>query len=133
MPLKVDFQVQIVQVRLNAALLMPGLELPSGHTYAPCLRHSVLDDDAVEAMSGWLAQPTTDDRGSRDRRACIAASAVPPCPARRRRRPMPGGVRGRTGYRDWRARWFVLDSYRMQPGRAERLEALLGRPVRRAI
>jgi hypothetical protein len=130
--LRDDFKVQIVQIRLNAALLMPGHRLPSEHDFAPCLAHEVLDDSAIEAMCAWLTEPIEDQDGRQRQRGVHRGIGSATMPA------VIDGIEacrvafgGRPGYRNWRARWFVLDSHINEPGRAERVETLLGRPITR--
>ncbi|MEU5914589.1 hypothetical protein [Micromonospora sp. NPDC047527] len=127
-----DLQLAVVQIRLAAALLMPGRRLPSRLTFAPCMAHEVLDDDAVEAMSAWLTEVTVDRNGQEKQRSTLRGfggavlpnffDGVEECRA---------AFGGKPGYRDWRARWFILDKYAAEPDRAERVSAVLGRPVQR--
>lgn len=131
--LRDDLQLAVVQIRLAAALLMPGRRLASRMTFAPCLTHEVLDDAAVEAMSAWLTELTVDRNGQEKQRSTLRGfgGAIMP--------NFFDGVEecrvafgGKPGYRDWRARWFILDKYAAEPGRAEHVSAVLGRPVQRA-
>ncbi|MFI2714565.1 hypothetical protein ACH495_31035 [Micromonospora sp. NPDC018662] len=127
-----DLQLAVVQIRLAAALLMPGRRLHTRLTFAPCLAHEVLDDDAVEAMSAWLTETVVDRNGQAKQRSTLRGfggaimpnffDGVEECRA---------AFGGGPGYRAWRARWFILDKYAAEPGRAERLSAVLGQPVRR--
>jgi hypothetical protein len=127
-PPRDDLKLAVVQIRIGAGLLMPGLHLPSSLTFAPCLSHEVLDDTAVEALSAWLTEPVPEENKSqRSRYRGIGAAIMP---------AFINGVEacreafgGAPGYRDWRARWFVLDKYAGDPGRREAAERVLGRPV----
>lgn len=127
-----DLKLAVVQIRLAAALLMPGRRLPSRLTFAPCVRHEVLDDDAIEAMSAWLTEVAVDRNGQEKQRSTLRGfgGAIMP--------NFFDGVEecrvafgGKPGYRDWRARWFILDKYAAEAGRGERLSTILGRPVQR--
>ncbi|WFE56933.1 hypothetical protein [Micromonospora sp. WMMD712] len=131
--LRDDLKLAVVQIRLAAALLMPGRRLRSSLTFAPCLSHEVLDDAAVEAMSAWLTETIVDGKGQERQRSMFRGfggalmpnffDGVEAC------RVAFGGA---PGYRAWRARWFVLDKYADEPGRAERVSAVVGRPVTRS-
>ncbi|MFI7077520.1 hypothetical protein ACIBO1_09515 [Micromonospora sp. NPDC049903] len=127
-----DLKLAIVQTRLSAALLMPGYRLPSTLSFASCLSHEVLDDDAVEAMCGWMTEQVTDDRGRQRQRSVHRGigSAIMPrfLDSVEACRVAMGGT---PGFRQWRSRWFVLDSYAREKGRAERVEKALGLPVHR--
>ncbi|MEV1319551.1 hypothetical protein AB0J14_26125 [Micromonospora arborensis] len=130
--LRDDLKLAVVQIRLAAALLMPGRRLPSSLTFAPCLSHEVLDDAAVEAMSAWLTETIVDRHGRETQRSTFRGfggaimpnffDGVEACRA---------AFGGAPGYRAWRARWFILDKYADEPGRAERVSAIAGRPVSR--
>jgi hypothetical protein len=123
-PLLDAHQRSIVQLRLHLALLAPNHRLPSSLTFAPCLERDLLDDDAVEALSSWLAG-TADEESRGD--ANVIGSATKPSfiasvEACRR-------AAGRAdGYREWRRRWFVLDRHAGEPGRRQRVEGVLGVP-----
>jgi hypothetical protein len=125
-----DIKLAIVQVRLNAALLMPGLRLPSSLTFAPCLAHEVLDDEAIDAMCAWMAETSTDPQGKTTQRGVHRGfgSATMPDFIRGVEACRAGFGAG-PGYRQWRTRWFVLDDYAKQSGRAQRVSQALGRPV----
>ncbi|MER5456083.1 hypothetical protein ABT008_14990 [Micromonospora sp. NPDC002389] len=127
-----DLKVQIVQTRLSAALIMPGHRLPSALTFAACLEHETLDDEAVEAMCVWLSERVTDSRDRQKQRSVHRGigSAIMPrvIDSIEECRSAFGGA---PGYREWRARWFVLDAYAHEKERAERVEKVLGLPVRR--
>lgn len=125
-----DLKLAIVQIRLGAALLVPGLELPTRLTFAPCLAHEVLDDAAVEALSTWLTDPVAGKDGiarQRSRYRGLGAAIMPNFIAGVEACRVAFG--GTPGYRLWRARWFVLDKYGNEPGRRQAAERILGRPV----
>jgi len=125
-----DLKLAIVQIRLSAALLMPGRSLPSSLSFAPCLSHEVLDDAAVEAMCRWLTETVVDRHGRETQRSTLRGFGGG---------IMPNFIRGVEAcraafgggqdYAAWRARWFVLDKYANEPGRAERISKALGRPI----
>ncbi len=125
-------KLAIVQTRLSAALLMPGLRLPSSWTFAPFLAHELLDDEAVEAMCAWMTERVTDARGRRKQRSvhrgigsAVMPSFIDSVEACR------VAMGGSAGFRDWRARWYMLDAYAHENGRAERVSAVLGIPLTR--
>jgi hypothetical protein len=118
---KDDHKRSVVQLRLNLALLVPGYDLPATLVFDPCLEVNPLNNDAVEAMSAWLAESV----GGRQRGdANVIGSATKPsfirsvaaCRAE-------GGATG--GYHEWRRRWFVLDRYANEPGRQKRVAEIL--------
>jgi hypothetical protein len=127
-----DLQIAIVQIRTAAGLLMPGHDLPTSLSFAPCLSHRVLDDDAVEDMSAWLTETIVDNHGRSTQRSTYRGfggailpnffTSVEACRA---------AFGGTPGYRAWRARWFVLDKLANEEGRAERVSEVLGIPVQR--
>lgn len=128
-----ELKLAIVQIRLSAALLIPGHRLPSARTFAPCMAHEVLDEEAVESMCNWLAEPVDDTLGGQKQRSVLRGigSAIMP--------DLIDSVEacrvafdGRPGFREWRARWFALDAYAHENGRADRVEKVLSLPVRRA-
>lgn len=129
---RTDLQLAIVQIRLSAALLIPGCTLRSTMTFAPCLAYPMLDDAAIEALSAWLAEPVPDEEGrlrQRSRFRGIGAAIMPNFIAGVEACRAAFG--GSPAYRDWRARWFILDKHADRPGRAEAVERVLGRPVSR--
>jgi hypothetical protein len=122
MPLSADHQRSLVQLRLNIGLLEPGFPLPSHQDFAPCLRLDVLDDEAVQALCGWLAG--TDESGRRRGDANAIGSAT--MPAFIRSVDTYRALRGvGDGYRDWRLAWLGLDRYADEPGREDRVRAAL--------
>ncbi|MEV4498582.1 hypothetical protein AB0J84_23155 [Micromonospora arborensis] len=107
-PLVTDHRRSVAQLRLNAALVLPGLDLPSTLDFAECLEHNPLDDIAVEELSAWLAEK--DLKGKIRGNANLIGSATMPAFLRgvaACRAAM--GVTG--GYREWRLRWTILDRY----------------------
>ena len=122
MPLISSHQRSLIQLRLHLALVAPGHSLPATLRFAPCLELDVLDDDAVEALSSWLAE--TGDNGRRRGDANVIGSAT-----------KPGFIRSvdacrtargvRDGYRQWRQRWFELDRYANEEGRRARVDHAL--------
>ncbi|MEJ3744396.1 hypothetical protein WEI85_14010 [Actinomycetes bacterium KLBMP 9797] len=123
-PLVADHRRSVVQLRLNAALVLPGLALPSTLDFADCLVRDPLDDGAAEELSAWLA--ATDAAGRRNGNANAIGSATLPAFVRgvdacRAARGVPGG------YREWRRRWFALDRYidEDEPGRRTRVHQTL--------
>ncbi|MDQ1742349.1 MAG: hypothetical protein QOE23_688 [Pseudonocardiales bacterium] len=120
-PLASRFQRPLVHLRLAFGLLMPGAVLPSRLDFADCLAQDRMDDQAVEALSAWLAGKRQSRRGEGN----PLASAM-----------MPGYIRlveehrmargsAEDGYRAWRERWFQLDRYATDPGRREWLAAAI--------
>ncbi|MET0494059.1 MAG: hypothetical protein ABW000_13110 [Actinoplanes sp.] len=123
-------KLAIVQIRLGAALLVPGLDLPSRLTFAPCLAHQVLDEAAAEALSTWLTDPVVGRDGvarQRSRYRGLGAAIMPNFIAGVEACRVAFG--GTPGYRQWRARWFVLDKYGNEPGRRQSAQRILGLPV----
>ncbi len=123
-PLSADHTRSIVQLCLYLALMTPNHTLARELVIDHELTLLRLDDDAVEAMSRWLA--TTDDRGRLRGDASIIGSASKPSfiasvEACRTDRDTS------TDYGAWRRRWHVLDRYVGLPGRRERIEWILGR------
>jgi hypothetical protein len=127
-PPRDDLELAIVQIRIGAGLLLPGLRLPSRQTFASCLAHEILDGAAVEELSKWLTAPVPEKGlAQRSRYRGIGAAIMPnfingmeACRA---------DFGGEPAYRAWRARWFVLDKYGREPGRQQEAERVLGRPV----
>ncbi|MEV0544344.1 hypothetical protein [Nocardia salmonicida] len=108
LPLSRDHTRSIVQLRLNAALLLPGIDLQPVPTTGGIPAHHLLDEHAVEALSAWLGEK--DGKGRLRGNSNAIGSAT-----------MAGFIRGveasRTargqhgGYRVWRRKWFELDRY----------------------
>ncbi|GAA4850218.1 hypothetical protein GCM10023201_48280 [Actinomycetospora corticicola] len=117
-----DHARSVVQLRLTAALLAPGSTLPSRLSFAQCLEIDHLGDEAVEALSSWLAEPGSDGRQRGD--ANVIGSATMPAYLREigeMRRTF--GVDG--GYASWRRRWHMLDRSAADGGRRARVERAL--------
>ena len=118
-PINQSHQRSLVQIRLHAALMLPGLELPSRWEFAATLGLDPLGDEAVAALSKWLAEPTV--TGKRRGDANVIGSAT-----------MPAFIRSvdayrksegvSSGYREWRERWFELDRYADEPGRRRHVQ-----------
>lgn len=112
----------LVQLRLNLALLVPGHPLPARLAFDPCLELDPLDDNAVAAMSGWLAGSVG---GKQRGDANVIGSATKPGFIRSVEacRAAAGAAGG--GYPRWRRRWPMLDRYASEPGRAQRVAQAL--------
>ncbi|MFG1652575.1 hypothetical protein ACGFIE_21860 [Micromonospora sp. NPDC049275] len=106
-PLIIDHRRSVAQLRLNAALVLPGLDLPSTLGFAECLERNPLDDTAVEELSAWLAEK--DAEGEIRGNANLIGSAT--MPAFLRGVTACQAARDATGYREWRLRWTILDRY----------------------
>jgi hypothetical protein len=127
-PPREDLKLAIVQIRIGAGLIMPGLHLPSRQTFASCLSHEILDDAAVEELSVWLTEPVPEKNlEQRSRYRGIGAAIMPNFINGAEACRVAFG--GEPGYRAWRARWFVLDKYGREPMRRGVTEQVLGRPV----
>jgi hypothetical protein len=122
-PMKQEYARSLAQLRLNLALLAPGYPLRAGLVVAPCFAVNPLGDEAVEQLSGWLAEIV----GGRQRGdANVIGSATKPS--------FLAGVEfcreelgGRdSGYRGWRRRWIELDRYIGEPDRRELALRVLG-------
>jgi hypothetical protein len=119
-PLVLEHQRSVVQIRLNLALVAPGAELESRLDFDPCLARTCLDDEAVTELSQWLAQKVD---GKRRGDANVIGSAT-----------MPRFIEGveairatygvSSGYREWRQRWFELDRYVAEPARHDLVTGL---------
>jgi hypothetical protein len=115
-------QRSVMQIRLHCALVAPGHPLPSRLTFAPVLELTVLDDDAVESISTWLAEiENGKERGDAN---VIGSATMTRFVESVEKCRMEYGVR--EGYRKWRRRWYVLDRYAGQDGRLDRVEKILG-------
>lgn len=122
-PLTLDFERSIIQLRLNLAIVNPGCTLPSAFAFAPCLERTVLDDDAIEELSQWLATrlPNGTLRGD----ANVIGSAIMPSYLSAIRLVRGGTEKSWDAYCDWRLRWFELDKYAGEPGRRGLVTAAL--------
>ena len=121
-----DHQRSIVQLRLNLALVCPGLELPSELTpelkFADCLERSVLDADAIEELSQWLSEK--DEAGKRRGDANVIGSATMPSYLESIRLVL-GDDADWQRYLDWRRTWFELDRHAAEEGRFDVVMAAL--------
>ncbi len=120
-PLDADHLRSMVQLCLHLALLTPGHVLEQPLRVDDTLSLHRLDDDAVAAMSAWLAT-IVDGKQRGDANIIGSASkpsfigSVEDC------REDPGAS---ADYRRWRRDWFVLDRYAGRPGRRDRIERVL--------
>jgi hypothetical protein len=122
LPLHPAHARSIVQLRLNLALLVPGHPLPAGLVFDPCVEVDPLDERAIEALSGWLAE---DVDGKQRGDANIIGSATKPGFIRSVMACRAAAGAAADGYLRWRQKWPVLDRYVGEPGRAERVEQAL--------
>jgi hypothetical protein len=124
-PLSEDHLRSMVQLCLHLALVVPGRELPRDVVVDQTLTLRRLDDAAVEAMSGWLVSIDAETGKQRGDGNVIGsaskASFVASVEACRR------DTGSAADYRAWRRRWPRLDRYVDHPGRAERINRVLGR------
>ncbi|TQS40358.1 hypothetical protein [Cryptosporangium phraense] len=120
-PLNKDHRRSLVQLCLYLGLVTPRHELPCPVVVDDSLTLHVLDDDAVEAMSAWLAAEV--DGGQRGDANTIGTASMPAfVKAVEACRHDPGAA---SDYRKWRLRWPQLDRYAAEPGRAERITEIL--------
>jgi hypothetical protein len=110
---------QLVHMRLNLALLKPGHHLPSALSFPPVLERADLDDDALTALSVWLAP----SRGGPGRERGIGAAMMPA--VIRSIRVCRGRGSDDRSYDRWRIKWFQLDQFSNQHGRRTRLDEAL--------
>lgn len=122
-PLTVDFERSIIQLRLNLAIVNPGFELPSAHTFAPCLKRTVLDEEAIEELSQWLAQ--LDAKGKRRGDANVIGSATMPSYLTAIHLVRGGTEDAWKQYAEWRHRWFNLDRHVAETTRKDIVTAAL--------
>ena len=120
-PMRAEHQRSLVQIRLNLALLMPGYPLPARQPFDRCLELNPLDDNAVQALSEWLAgQANGQRRGDAN---AIGSATMPSFISSAVRCRSLSGVD--SGYHEWRAAWFELDRYTSEDGREGRVKAVL--------
>lgn len=83
----------------------------------------MLDDDAIEELSQWLATrlPNGTLRGD----ANVIGSAIMPSYLSAIRLVRGGTEKSWDAYCDWRLRWFELDKYAGEPGRRGLVTAAL--------
>jgi hypothetical protein len=122
-----DHLRSMVQICLHLGLLLPAHELSSDLVVDETLTLRRLDDDAVEAISAWLAAEV--DGRQRGDGNIIGTASKPSFIGSVEDCRTDGGTAA--DYREWRRRWYVLDRYWESDGRAERMERILGGPVRR--
>lgn len=118
-----DHARSVVQLRLHLALLVPGYDFPTALTFHRCLELNPLNDDAVEAMSHWLAE--TADTGRRRGDANVIGSVTKPSFIRSVEAVRNSHLGDAGGYRAWRRQWLNLDRYHAEPGRPDRVAAVL--------
>lgn len=115
-------QRSIVQLRLNLALVCPGFELTSELSseleFDSCLKRSVLDADAIEELSRWLAN---DEKGGD---ANVIGSATMPSYLESIRLVL-NNEDDWERYLDWRRTWFELDRYAAKDDRKPLVMAAL--------
>jgi hypothetical protein len=126
-PLAEDHLRSMVQLCLHLALVVPGRELPQDVVVDETLTLRRLDDDAVEAMSGWLTTVDATKNKQRGDANVIGSASMPRFIA------SVEACRQDTGaaadYRAWRRRRPRLDRYVDRPGRAERINRILDLPL----
>jgi hypothetical protein len=122
-PLLPENQRSMVQLRLHLALAVPGHDFPAELVFDPCVGINPLTDEAVTAMSSWLAE--SDAEGNRRGDANVIGSATKPSFVRSvaALRRIHGGTG--EGYVEWRRAWFVLDRHANEAGRRRRVEEAL--------
>lgn len=124
-PLNADHRRSIVQICLHLALVVPRHRLPEAFRVDDTLTLDTIDDDAVEAMSAWLAAPGDNGRQRGDANIIGSSSkadfnrSVEAC------RTDAGAA---ADYHRWRCRWPHLDRYADEPGRLARMARLLDCP-----
>jgi hypothetical protein len=121
-PLHPDHARSIVQLRLNLALLVPGYPLRATLVFDPCVGLDPLDDDAVQALSGWLAESVN---GKQRGDANVIGSATKPGFIRSVLACRAANGANDDGYLRWRQNWPTLDRHAAEPGRGERVEQAL--------
>ncbi|HTJ35063.1 MAG TPA: hypothetical protein VL738_17685 [Dactylosporangium sp.] len=118
-----DHLRSMVQLCLHLALLIPNHRLSRELAVDGELTLHRLDDDAVEAISAWLAADGEDGKQRGDANI-IGTASKPSFIASVEACRTDGGTAA--DYRVWRRRWFVLDRYAGTEGRAERMTPILG-------
>lgn len=120
-PMLNDHRRSMVQICLHLGLVAPGHELQDDFFVDETLTVRRLDDDAVEAISAWLA--TMIDGRQRGDANVIGSVSKPSFIAAVEACRTEAGAP--VGYREWRRRWHRLDRYGDSPGRRERMSAIL--------
>lgn len=120
-PLLFDHLRSMVQICLHLGLLIPAHELSRDLVVDDTLTLRCLDDDAVEAISRWLA--TEVDGKQRGDANIIGTASKPSFIASVEDCRTDRGTAA--DYRVWRREWFELDRYAKTPGRRERMFSIL--------
>ena len=121
-PLNSDHARSRVQLCLHLALITAGHSLLEKVVVDDTLTLQLLDDDAVEAMSAWLAVKV--DGKQRGDASTIGSATKPDfITSVEACRQDPGAA---ADYEAWRIRWFELDRYARTPGRRARIARLFG-------
>ncbi|MGW0433758.1 hypothetical protein ACWDV4_14615 [Micromonospora sp. NPDC003197] len=121
-PLLGDHERSVVQLRLHLALLAPGYDFAAKAVFDPCVATNPLDDEAVAAMSSWLAAIGDDGRQRGD--ANVVGSATKPSFIRSVE-TVRKALGGSSGYAQWRRDWFELDRYWDEDGHRGRVDQAL--------
>jgi hypothetical protein len=120
-PMLADHLRAMVQICLHLGLLIPGHRLAEDLVVDDTLTLRVLDDDAVEEISDWLA---TEVNGKQRGDANIIGSASKPSfiASVEACRTDAGTA---ADYRMWRRKWFKLDRYAGTTDREVRINRIL--------
>ena len=128
-----EHQRSIVQLRLNLALVHPGFELTSELSpeldldpeFASCVERSVLDADAIDELSRWLADD--DNKGNQRGDANVIGSATMPSYLESIRLVLSNDDDDEDwmSYLAWRRKWLKLDRYAARKGRKRLVLAAL--------
>jgi hypothetical protein len=92
----------------------------AGLDFDPCVTLGVLDTEAVGALSSWLGTYGKTRGQIQGDANLIGCATKPDFVASVERLRREKGVS--SDYRGWRRRWPVLDRYREETGRQERVE-----------
>jgi hypothetical protein len=122
-PLNADHKRSIVQICLHLALVVPRHQLVRALQVDNTLTLDVIDDDAVEAMSAWLAAPGENGKQRGDANL-IGSSSKPDFNTSVEACRTDSGAAA--NYHEWRCRWPRLDRYIDEPNRATQMRRLLG-------
>jgi hypothetical protein len=110
---------QLIHMRLNLALLKPGIHLSSALSSDPVLEMADLDDAALNALSARLAPADGGPGRERGLGAVMMPAVIRSIRACRGRGPDD------RSYDRWRIDWFRLDQFSNEDGRRTRLEEAL--------
>jgi hypothetical protein len=124
-PLVPDHLRSMVQLCLHLGLVVPGRELPQDVVVDDTLTLRRLDDDAVEAMCGWLTAIDAKTNRQRGDGNVVGSASKPSYLAGVEACRRDTG--GAADYRAWRRRWPRLDRYVDHPGRTDRINSILDR------